>query len=79
MRYQDLEGERAFNRAAQPTTKWLCSEHSPVEAEESHFPYSRSRLGGYIKGARALRAEMGSVFPRRTMRQSEEGASDPLG
>jgi hypothetical protein len=34
-----------------------CSDLSSVEVRESHFPYSRSRLGGYIKGARAHRAE----------------------
>jgi hypothetical protein len=32
---------------------------SPIDAGESHFPYSRSRSGGYIKGAQVEGAENG--------------------
>jgi hypothetical protein len=52
-----FHGTGPLNRAAQRTMNRDCSDLSSVEVPESHFPYSRSRLGGYIKGARAHRAE----------------------
>ena len=60
---------RPLDRAAQRTTDEVCSELSPVEVTECHFPYSRSRLGGYIKGARGHRAEKGIRFPARCAHQ----------